>query len=366
MDYLKEIHRFNEFLPKSRGINAMTISLWHALMYLVQLHGGTSPIALRLATIAEQCKLGKDSLVKERTRLCELGLIRYCRPEGQMLGEYEILPLSEELLERLKKQSLSQKKCTLPQNKWSMPPTISDEKQSSSPTEWSPTTTKQSVTPLKHSATPTTSQSPIIDNIIDINNNSRDIDNISSKERCKREKSSLETRKSPTKKTGESQSGKSLKTPKSTFNSEPWLASLEAPWSGLMRQWLEYKSARKESYKTEVGARKCLSMLKNLSNSNPATAQAIIDQSIANNYAGLFPLKQTYPRAGTSGNAGGFAGGGGSASDRANAPQYGQRIGQIMQPEDEAKRQRLIEKLRNAGNKPVQNTGETNPDKSNQ
>lgn len=59
-----------------------------------------------------------------------------------------------------------------------------------------------------------------------------------------------------------------------------------------MRQWLDYKSARKETYKTEVGARKYLTMLQNLSGNNPQTAQLIIDKSIACNYAGLFSLKQ--------------------------------------------------------------------------
>ena len=121
----------------------------------------------------------------------------------------------------------------------------------------------------------------------------------------------------------------------SQFKMDKWLESLESPWKELIEQWMEYKAARKESYKTEMGARKCLTMLRNLSANNPQVAQQIIDQSMAYNYAGLFPLKSSYS----------------SQQCRTEAPQYGQRIGQIIQPEDEQKRRRLIERLSNAGNK---------------
>ena len=95
----------------------------------------------------------------------------------------------------------------------------------------------------------------------------------------------------------------------------------------------EYKRVRKESYRSEVGAKSCLTHLKNLSRGNPAIAQMIIERSMANNWAGLFELKQT----------------------SGSRPQYGQRIGQIIQSEDEAKRQRMIEKLYNAGNDKPEN-----------
>lgn len=113
---------------------------------------------------------------------------------------------------------------------------------------------------------------------------------------------------------------------------EPWLATLQEPWLGLIRQWLDYKAARKETYKTEVGARKCLTMLQNLSGGNAQIAQLIIDQSIACNYAGLFALK-------------------GQGTGRTQTPQTGQRIGQIKQPESEEKRQRLLERFAQSGNK---------------
>ena len=59
----------------------------------------------------------------------------------------------------------------------------------------------------------------------------------------------------------------------------------------IMEEWLEYKQKRKESYKTEASVRKCYQNLVKLSDNNAAIAQLIVDQSIANNWAGLFELK---------------------------------------------------------------------------
>lgn len=60
----------------------------------------------------------------------------------------------------------------------------------------------------------------------------------------------------------------------------------------IMEEWLEYKRKRQESYKTESSVRKCYQNLVNISGNNPAIAQLIVDQSIANNWAGLFELKR--------------------------------------------------------------------------
>lgn len=55
--------------------------------------------------------------------------------------------------------------------------------------------------------------------------------------------------------------------------------------------WLEYKKERKESYKTEKSTKLCYDKLVKLSGNNPAVAREIIEQSMANNWAGLFELK---------------------------------------------------------------------------
>lgn len=59
-----------------------------------------------------------------------------------------------------------------------------------------------------------------------------------------------------------------------------------------MQKWIDYKKSRGEKYKTEQSLMVCAKKLHELSGGNALNADAIIEQSIANNYAGLFPLKQ--------------------------------------------------------------------------
>lgn len=55
--------------------------------------------------------------------------------------------------------------------------------------------------------------------------------------------------------------------------------------------WLEYKRQRRESYKSDMSLKICYNKLVKLSNGDPDTAVAVVEQSIANNWAGLFELK---------------------------------------------------------------------------
>ena len=115
---------------------------------------------------------------------------------------------------------------------------------------------------------------------------------------------------------------------------DEWVAALESPWQELMRIWFEYKKSRKEAYGTVMGAKSCLTKLRNLSGNNPQTAQAIIEQSMANNWAGLFPLS------------------GQGARGHPTAPATGQRIGQIMQPDSEEHRSAILQKFKNGVSNP--------------
>lgn len=58
----------------------------------------------------------------------------------------------------------------------------------------------------------------------------------------------------------------------------------------VMRDWLEYKREKGESYKPR-GLKACYNKLVSLSGGNAEKARAIIEQSMSNNYAGLFSLK---------------------------------------------------------------------------
>ena len=64
----------------------------------------------------------------------------------------------------------------------------------------------------------------------------------------------------------------------------------------IFTEWLDYKRARRESYNTPMGLKKCYSHLLNLSSNDVGKAKLIVEQSIANNYAGLFELKGSFAK----------------------------------------------------------------------
>jgi 23S rRNA G2445 N2-methylase RlmL len=55
--------------------------------------------------------------------------------------------------------------------------------------------------------------------------------------------------------------------------------------------WLSYKAAKKQTYKSQESVKACYSHLVNLAGNDSETAKKIIEQSMANNWAGLFELK---------------------------------------------------------------------------
>lgn len=56
--------------------------------------------------------------------------------------------------------------------------------------------------------------------------------------------------------------------------------------------WLEYKKDRRESYKSDKSLKACYNKLVKLSKGDPMIASQIIDEAIANNWAGFFELKK--------------------------------------------------------------------------
>lgn len=57
--------------------------------------------------------------------------------------------------------------------------------------------------------------------------------------------------------------------------------------------WLDYKRERKESYKSRKSLKVCYTHMVKMSGGSPEMAMAIVEQSMANNWAGLFELKTT-------------------------------------------------------------------------
>lgn len=68
------------------------------------------------------------------------------------------------------------------------------------------------------------------------------------------------------------------------------LSFVSPEFEPIIRKWLDYKKERKNPY-TQRGAESMYKKLVNLSGGNPQVADAIVEQSIANNWQGLFELK---------------------------------------------------------------------------
>ena len=70
-----------------------------------------------------------------------------------------------------------------------------------------------------------------------------------------------------------------------------FLQELDGEYRDIVVEWLSYKRERKESYKSVRSMQAFVAKLTKLSQGNPKIAREIINQSIANNWAGIFQLK---------------------------------------------------------------------------
>ena len=69
---------------------------------------------------------------------------------------------------------------------------------------------------------------------------------------------------------------------------------VEEDYKEVVNIWIKYKKERKENYKTDLSFSIFCKKLKELSGNDPKKAKQIIEQSIANNWAGIFELKKQY------------------------------------------------------------------------
>ena len=67
---------------------------------------------------------------------------------------------------------------------------------------------------------------------------------------------------------------------------------IEKDFIPLIEKWLHYKGCKSQSYKSEESLKAFISNLLGLSGSSSEIAQQIIDQSMCNNWSGIFALKQ--------------------------------------------------------------------------
>lgn len=68
------------------------------------------------------------------------------------------------------------------------------------------------------------------------------------------------------------------------------LSFVPSDYLPVIQRWINYKNERKQAY-TQSGIEACYHKILELSNTNSNIAMSVIEQSIANNWAGLFELK---------------------------------------------------------------------------
>ncbi len=276
MNYMAEIKLFNEWLETGE-LSTSGIALWYALMYIANRSGWKPELSVPVSAIMLRTGLSRSAVYKERNALRDHGLIEFNENAGRQSGTYRICSFESRLVSTVVSAQRTQMG-TQPETQTGEVSTLVSAPRTQPDTESDLVSTT--------ATQPCTIYKPKQD--------------LSPKKRIK----------------------------SSSDKKDRWdLSFAEDPvWEELLRTWLEYKRGRNQGYKSELSVRKFLTMLRNLSRGDPETARQIIDKSIANNWAGIFELKDT-------------------GSGPRGQPATGQRIGQIKQPEDEARRQKLLEKF---------------------
>lgn len=78
---------------------------------------------------------------------------------------------------------------------------------------------------------------------------------------------------------------------KGQYKEKEYLSFLQKDFIPIVEKWLLYKKEKKQEYKGQTSINTFCKKLIEYSNGEPIIAEAIIEQSIANNWAGIFELK---------------------------------------------------------------------------
>lgn len=77
----------------------------------------------------------------------------------------------------------------------------------------------------------------------------------------------------------------------SVFKYDFDISFIEPQLEDVFFEWLSYKRSRGEKYKTQKTLRTCYNKMKKDCKGSSSIAKKMVEQSIANNYSGLFPIK---------------------------------------------------------------------------
>lgn len=266
MNYMTEIKLFYDWL-ETHPLSPASIALWHALMFIANRSGWREELRISATLLEMRTNMPRTTIFRQREILKAAGRITFDSQGGRAACIYRLISLEEHFAYHHETQS----------------------------------------------GTQTTAQTTVVPHVVS---------HSGTLYRLNRDKGSTDI---PENRIVERKN--SAKEREQTLDTEKFLSALDASWRGLMAAWLEYKRTRRESYHSELGVKKCLTMLRNLSDNDVVTAAAIIDRSVANNWAGLFPLPANQP------------------STRSQLPGRGQHIGQIKHPASDEHERRLLAKF---------------------
>lgn len=285
MNYMLEIKLFYDWL-ETHELSSMGITLWHALMQVASRSGWQDELQISLSTLIGRTSLSRTSIYKERGILKKCGLIDYRCLGGRHAGIYVMRSFESRVVFAARTQTRTQ----------------TNENGEFESSVVSAVRTRVGIQ---------------MGNIYKLNytNDGKERKDVAGLP------APVSTNSPSAKRKKVAQKKEKRVSPH--FDADKWLENLEACWGSMMRIWLEYKRSRRERYKSEESVRKCLIMLHRLADDDLQRAAAIIDQSIANNWAGLFPLRTKSV----------------SSSFR------GQHPGQIIQPSSDERTRSLLEKF---------------------
>jgi hypothetical protein len=109
----------------------------------------------------------------------------------------------------------------------------------------------------------------------------------------KRKRNANETQTAPTKEGEEVKKVKNDKKYLLTFEKVKEDFTLNSEFEKVIKNWLTYKNEKKQSYK-ETGLRSFIKKLLGIAKNESSVAEKIIEQSMSNNWAGIFELKNNY------------------------------------------------------------------------
>lgn len=68
---------------------------------------------------------------------------------------------------------------------------------------------------------------------------------------------------------------------------------IDEKFRSIFDDWIDYKKSKNQMYKTQKSLEACYNNLLRLSMNSEESAREVVDQSMGNNWQGLFPVKQT-------------------------------------------------------------------------